>query len=137
MTTHSLTSRTAALIVSMVLFNSVGNVLMSLGMKQVGEMNGFSAGVLAATSWRLVTSGAIWLGIGTLLLFFAAQLLLLSWADYSYVQPASAGGYVATPLLGVMFAGEHMSPIRWGGVLLICLGVVLVGRTPLRTTPRH
>jgi drug/metabolite transporter (DMT)-like permease len=103
-------------------------------MKQVGQMSGFSAGVLAETTRQLVTSGAIWLGVVTLLLFFAAQMLLLSWADFSYVQPASAGGYVATPLLGVMFAGEHMSPIRWGGVLLICLGVVLVGRTPLRST---
>jgi drug/metabolite transporter (DMT)-like permease len=137
MITHSLSRRTAALIVLMVLFNSVGNLLMSLGMKRVGEMSGFSADALAATTWRLATSGAIWLGIATLLLFFAAHMLLLSWADYSYVQPASAGGYVATPLLGAMFAGEHMSPIRWGGVLLICLGVVLVARTPVRTTPRH
>ena len=136
MIAHSLTRRTAALIVLMVLFNSVGNLLMSLGMKQVGEMSSFSAGVLAETTWQLATSGAIWLGVATLSLFFAAQMLLLSWADYSYVQPASAGGYVATPILGVMFAGEHMSPIRWGGVLLICLGVVLVGRTPLRTA-RH
>ena len=117
----------------MVLFNSVGNLLISLGMKQVGEMSSFSAGVLAETTWRLATSGAIWLGVATLSLFFAAQMLVLSWADYSYVLPASAGGYVATPILGVMFAGEHMSPIRWGGVLLICLGVVLVGRTQLQT----
>jgi drug/metabolite transporter (DMT)-like permease len=135
MTTLSLTRRTATLIVLTVLFNSVGNLLLSVGMKRVGEVDSFSAGVLAATAWRVGTSSAIWLGIATLVLFFAAHMLLLSWADYSFVQPASAGGYVATPLLGAMFAGEHVGAVRWGGVLLICLGVVLVARTPVRTTP--
>jgi drug/metabolite transporter (DMT)-like permease len=129
-----LTRRTATLIVLTVLFNSVGNLLLSVGMKRVGEVRGFSAGVLTQTAWQVGTSGEIWLGIVTLVLFFAAHMLLLSWADYSYVQPASAGGYVATPLLGAMFAGEHVGVVRWGGVLLICLGVVLVARTPVRTT---
>jgi drug/metabolite transporter (DMT)-like permease len=134
MNTVSLTRRTAALIVLTVLSNSVGNLLLSLGMKRVGEVGSFSIGVLAATAWRIGTNGAIWLGVATLVLFFAAHMLLLSWADYSYVQPASAGGYVATPLLGAMFAGEHVGAIRWSGVLLICLGVMLVARTPVRTT---
>ncbi|PWT84267.1 MAG: hypothetical protein C5B57_05160 [Blastocatellia bacterium] len=134
MNTLSLTRRTVTLIVLTVLFNSVGNLLLSVGMKRVGEVSGFSSSVLAATAWRIGTNGAIWLGVATLVLFFAAHMLLLSWADYSFVQPASAGGYVATPLLGAMFAGEHVGAVRWGGVLLICLGVVLVARTPVRTT---
>jgi drug/metabolite transporter (DMT)-like permease len=135
MSTDSLARRTAALIVLTVLCNSIGNLFLSLGMKDVGEVRAFSAGVLVATAGRVATNGAIWLGITTLVLFFAAHMLLLSWADYSYVQPAAAGGYAATPLLGAIFGGEHVGAIRWGGVLLICLGVVLVVRTPMRTTP--
>ena len=69
-----------------------------------------------------------------LLLFLVAHMVVLSWADFSYVQPASASGYVLTPLLGVLVAGEHIHRLQWGGVLLICLGVGLIGRTPVRTS---
>ena len=41
-------------------------------------------------SSRAFTSGTIWIGIGLLLTFFIAYLLVLSWADYSYVLPASS-----------------------------------------------
>ena len=67
----------------------------------------------------------------------ALILLVLSWADYSYVLPASAAGYAIVPLLGYVFGGEQISLLRWGGVLMICLGVIMVGRTPLRTGRTH
>ena len=134
MSTHSLARRTAALIVLTVLCNSVGNLLLSLGMKHVGQVSTFSAGVIGTTAWQVATSGAIWLGIVTLALFFAAHMLLLSWADYSYVEPASAAGYALVPLTAFAIFGEPMSSARWAGVLLIAVGVGLVGRTPSRTT---
>ena len=76
----------------------------------------------------------IWAGICSLLAFFVSYMLVLSWADYSFVQPASAVGYGVVALLGFLLLGEHVSPLRWAGVLTICLGVVLVGHTPPRTT---
>ena len=76
----------------------------------------------------------IWLGITSLLLFFLAYLLVLSWADYSYVQPASATGYFFVALLGYLLLGEVIPRMRWVGVLVICVGVLLVGGTPPRTT---
>jgi drug/metabolite transporter (DMT)-like permease len=132
MNSQSLTTRTAGLIVVMVLLNSLGNLLLSVGMKHVGGMG--SASDAVAITLQVATSGPVWLGIAALLLFMTAHMLLLSWTDYSFVQPASAGGYVLTPLLGALFAGEHVGPVRWAGVLLICCGVGLVGRTPPRTT---
>ena len=128
------TTRTNVLIALTVLFNSVGNVLLSVGMKGVGEVPSFSPGVLADIGWRAFTTGTIWLGITALVLFFVSYLLLLSRADYSYVLPASAGGYAVVTLLGAIVAGEHVGPVRWTGVLLISSGVALVGRTPVRTT---
>ena len=79
-------------------------------------------------------SGIVWVGVGLLALFFISYLLLLSWADYSYVLPASAAGYAIVPLLGYTFGGERVSPLRWSGVLLISAGVMMVGRTPVRTS---
>ena len=82
----------------------------------------------------VVQSPAIWLGIGSLLAFFVTYMLVLSWADYSYVQPASSVAYVVVALLGRFVLGESVNPIGWIGVLVICLGVFVVGQTHPGTT---
>ena len=131
---RTLRARTYALIVLMVLFSSVGDVLLSKGMKQIGAVSLASRASLATAFVRTVTSGTIWLGITGLLLFFVCYLVVLSWADYSFVLPASASGYAIVPLLGYVLLGEVVPSTRWLGVVCICLGVLLVGRTPPRTT---
>jgi drug/metabolite transporter (DMT)-like permease len=132
--TKTLRTKTHVLVVLMVLFSSVGDILLSKGMKQIGSVSLASPASLVAAFAGTVTNGMIWLGIGCLLLFFVSYLLVLSWADYSYVMPASATGYAVVPLLGYLLLGEAVTSTRWVGVSIICLGVALVGRTPLRTT---
>ncbi len=131
---RTLRAKTYVLLVLIVGFASVGNVLLSKGMKQIGAVNDWSAAALAGLLGRTLSNATIWLGIGSLLLFFVFYLLVLSWADYSYVLPASAAGYAVVPLLGYIVLGEAVTSARWAGVALICLGVALVGRTPPRTT---
>ena len=129
MSLKGLHTKTYILLAAMVLFGSMGNVLLSRGMKQTGEILDFSPAVLAGSFVSVFTNGSIWLGISSLLVFFASYLLLLSWADFSYVQPASAIGYALVAVLGYFLLGEFISPTRWTGVLLICAGVALVGGT--------
>ncbi len=131
-TMNALRRKTHVLVVLMVLFSSVGEILLSKGMKRIGSVR---LGSLAAAFEQTVRSGTIWLGICLLLLFFVCYLLVLSWADYSYVMPASAFGYAVVAFLGYAVLGEVVSPTRWAGVALICMGVALVGQTPPRTTP--
>src|SRR5512138_2238706 len=126
--------RTYLLLGTMVFFGSIGNVLLSKGMKQVGEVIDFSPVALLGVFLRTFMNSSIWLGILSLLLFFVSYLLLLSWADLSYVQPASAIGYAMVALLGYVLLGEAVSPTRWIGVLFICGGVGLVGGTDPSTT---
>jgi drug/metabolite transporter (DMT)-like permease len=78
----------------------------------------------------------IWLGIVNMLLFLAALMLVLSWADFSYVLPATASMYVVIPLVGHFLLGEGVPTIHWIGIVLICLGVALVGQTPASTTKK-
>jgi drug/metabolite transporter (DMT)-like permease len=82
----------------------------------------------------MMTSVTIWLGIIFLLGFMASQMTVMSWADYSYVMPAGAFGYALQTLMAVLILHETVSFRRWIGVLLICVGVVLVGQTKPRTT---
>ena len=118
----------------MVVFGSVGDVLLSKGMKQVGAISDWSPSALLQTGFATFTSATVWLGISGLLLYFVSYLLVLSWADYSFVLPASAASYVLVPVLGFTLLGEAVSPTRWAGIALIALGVVFVGSTPPSTT---
>jgi drug/metabolite transporter (DMT)-like permease len=61
-------------------------------------------------------------------------MLLLTWADYSYVQPATSLSYFSITVLSYFLLGEVISPMRWLGVTLICFGVFIVGRTSPSTT---
>lgn len=121
--------KTYALLAPIVFFAASGNVLLGKGMKQVGGLREWSPSGLAALFARAFTSGWIWLGIGSLLLFLVMFMVVLSWADYSFVMPVSAASYALVPLMSRFFLDEKVSPLRWSGVVLICAGVALVTRT--------
>jgi drug/metabolite transporter (DMT)-like permease len=120
----------------MIIAGPLGNLMLAKGMKNIGKVTTrmSSPGELLHVFVRILSSGTIWLGIASLLTFFVAYMLVLSWADYSYVQPASAMAYAVVALLATLLLGEVVSPIRWAGIAVICLGVFVVGRTNPRTT---
>src|SRR6266481_2962774 len=93
-----------------------------------------NAGDLLLKRGMTVTSVTIWMGILFLIGFMVSYMTVLSWADYSYVMPAGAFGYAILTLLAVVFLHENVTPRRWVGVVLICVGVLLVGQTKPRTT---
>src|SRR5579864_2687889 len=121
----------------MVIAGPVGDVLLSKGMKHIaaGTVD-WTAAATADAAGRVFSSGTVWLGLAYLIAYLIAEMVVLSWADYSYVQPASAGSYGVVALLGYFLLRDRISFTRWIGVLVICLGVFIVGRTPPRTTSR-
>ncbi len=126
--------KTYILILFMVLFAPLGNVLLSKGMKAIGSAKNWAPGELFHIFVNIITSGYIWLGIACLLAFFVAYMLVLTWADYSYVQPASSFSYAVVAMLGYFLLGEAVPPLRWVGIFVICAGVLIVGHTHPRTT---
>jgi uncharacterized membrane protein len=126
--------KTYLLILLMVIFGPLGNVLLGKGMKRIGAVSMGTPAEAVDLLSRVLVSGTIWLGIGSLIAFFVAYMLVLSWADYSYVQPASSVAYGMVALLAHFMLREEVTPMRWMGVLIICLGVLVVGQTPPRTT---
>ncbi len=127
-------TKTYVLLFLLVFFGSVGNTILSKGMKDAGDLDISHLPALAAGAIRVLSSGTIWLGIALMLLFMICHMLVLSWADYSFVMPFSAIAYALVPLLGYLFLGEHVSPARSLGIVLIFLGVLLINHTPHRTT---
>jgi len=63
------------------------------------------------------------------MVFFALYSAALSWADLSFVLPATAFGYVLNVWAGHYFLNESVSPARWVGAIVITLGVVMVSRS--------
>lgn len=126
--------KTYVLILLMVLLNPVSNILLKQGMDHVGPMISWAPPRVWAFFVRAFTTGTIWLAIGCLMGFFISYLLVLSWADYTFVQPSAALSNGLTALLAFLVLHEFISPIRWLGIACICGGVFVVGRTPPQTT---
>jgi drug/metabolite transporter (DMT)-like permease len=76
-----------------------------------------------------------WVGLGIALLigFFASYLTALSWADLTFVLPATAFGNVLVALFARFWLHETISIWRWAGIALITLGVGFVAQGPSRT----
>jgi uncharacterized membrane protein len=125
--------KTLVMVLAMVVCANVGDLMLKRGMTKIGAVE-ISASGLAHAFRLTATNGTIWIGIIFLIGFMASYMTVLSWADYSYVMPAGAFGYAVLTLLAVVFLHESVSPRRWIGVLLICVGVLLVGQTKPSTT---
>jgi drug/metabolite transporter (DMT)-like permease len=110
-------------------FAAAGDSMLSHGMKQTGSI---SVHHLRGVIFALLNP---WVAVGILLLlaFFAAYMTALSWADLTYVLPATSLGYVLLALVARFVLHEHVSPLRWLGIVLITGGVGFVAGGPSLT----
>lgn len=124
-----MTFRKYLVLLSVVFFGSIGDTLLSRGMKDIGQIR-LSQWTEAITAVRnpWVASGIV-----CLIIFFGSYLASLSWADLTYVLPATAIGYVVLALLSRFFLHEQISVARWAGIALITAGVGFVAGGPSQT----
>ena len=107
--------------------------MLSHGMKQTGNISlHHLQGILLA-----VLNPWVAVGIVLLLAFFASYMNALSWADLTYVLPATSLGYVLLALVAKFALHEQVSPLRWIGIALISGGVGFVAGGPALTSPGH
>lgn len=125
--------KTLIMVFALVAGSNVGDLMLKQGMTEIGAVE-LSVPGLARVVPLAIANPRIWIGIFFQLACTAGFMTVMSWADYSYVMPAGAFGYAMLAVLAVIFLHEHVSPGRWIGVILICLGVLLVGLTRPRTT---
>jgi drug/metabolite transporter (DMT)-like permease len=116
------------------IFAPVGDSLLSYGMKQVGNIS------LGNFPDLLLAIANPWVGLGIILLlgFFASYMTALSWADLTYVLPASSLGYVLLAVIARFALHERVSLTRWLGIALVSSGVGFVTTGPelTRRPPR-
>jgi drug/metabolite transporter (DMT)-like permease len=112
-----------------ILANSFGNFCLSKGMKQYGSGEDIGFHWLMSTGSHVVTNPWLITGVVLLLVFLSAYLTALSWADLSFVLPATAPAYLINAALSKYYLHETISPLRWGGTIMIVLGTFLVARS--------
>jgi len=128
--------KTFVLLLVMVTFGPLGDAFLGKGMRHLDTSKIGTFPDVVRFFLQAFTSETVWIGILLLVTFFTAYTLVLSWADFSFVQPASSLSYAIVAVLGHYFLGEFVSPTRWIGILIICAGVLAVGTTPPSTTER-
>ncbi len=111
------------------LLEAVGVVLLSKGIKEIGDMVQVDIGELLRLVGRGATNRNILLGVAFEAGFFGCLLFLMSRGDVSFIWPLTALSFVLTTLAAKLFLHEHVSGLRWCGVLLIILGAGVITYT--------
>lgn len=122
----TMTFRRYLVLAAITLTSSCGDTFLARGMKTLGPVS------LHHPAELIHAIFAPWVAAGIVLLcgFFATYLTALSWADLTWVLPASSLGYVIMTFLARFWLHEQVSPLRWMGVLFITAGVGFVTRGP-------
>jgi drug/metabolite transporter (DMT)-like permease len=126
---HKLTPRQYLILGLVAVCAPLGDTCLSRGMTHVPAISMAHPGALIAavfTPW-------IASGIALLIGFFASYLTALSWADLTFVLPATAFGNVIVAFLARFWLHEPISAERWIGIALITLGVGFVAQGPSLT----
>lgn len=131
--------KTATVLITAIVAQAAGDVFLTKGMKTLTSLETNGGGLSDSLSEVLhlalqaMQSPMVWVGTLLLIVFFALFSAALSWADLSFVLPATAFGYVLNVAAGYYFLNEVVSPRRWAGAVIITLGVLFVSRSGHRT----
>ena len=129
---HTMSFIRYLLLALIVIGSTLGDVYLAKGMKQIGE--------ISLHRWHDLLFAPLnpYVALGTALLFmfYISYLASLSWADLSYIMPATTFGYVLTALLAHYMLGEQIPLTRWIGIIMITLGVgFITGGGSLTVSP--
>jgi drug/metabolite transporter (DMT)-like permease len=108
---------------------TVGDILLAKGMKQMGDISAMNLRGIMDTAFRALANPKLILGTAMLAVFFFLWLAVLSWEDLSVALPMQALNYVLVAFLSQYFLGEVVSPLRWAGTLLVCVGVMMITKS--------
>ena len=103
-----------------------GELCATRAMKAVGEVKDFRPVKVMGAIARALRVPWMWAGLTLMATAFFSLLAVLSRENVSLVVPVRALSYGAGALGGKFFLGEQVTPRRWAGVLLVCIGVAIV-----------
>jgi drug/metabolite transporter (DMT)-like permease len=121
--------KTLFIMILAVTAGTVGDILLAKGMKEMGDISAMNLRGILNVAYQALTTPKLIIGTAMLAVFFFLWLAVLSWEDLSVALPMQALNYVLVAFLSQYFLGEVVSPMRWAGIILVCLGVLLITRS--------
>jgi multidrug transporter EmrE-like cation transporter len=123
-------AKTLLLILVAVLMGVVGQLLLKMGMTEVGtlESQGGLAGLIQV-GIRVFSNLKVLGGFAAYGLSSLFWIVVLSKIDLSLAYPMLALNYVLVPLVAWLFLNEQVPPLRWLGIGVVIVGVVVISRS--------
>ena len=112
-----------------VVISVLGQLSLKVGMNQVGAIDAESLTRPMETLIQVFSTPPVWLGLSCYGVSAVLWLVVLSRLDLSYAYLMLASMYVLIPLISWLFLGEQVPPMRWVGMVVVVLGVVIVARS--------
>lgn len=122
-------SKSLILILASVTMGVTGQLCLKAGMSQVGALTVDGVASLVQTTWRVLSTPLVLVGLTCYVLGAAFWLIVLSKLELSLAYPMLALTYVLIPLAAQFILGEQVPGLRWLGVGLIFAGVLVVAQT--------
>ena len=113
--------KAAVITLAAVLAVSLGEALLSKGMKQTGN------GTLLQQIGAIITNRYVLSGTALMALYFGCYMAALKIAPFSFVLPLTALSFVVGGALAKWYLHENVTPLKWLGYCIIMAGVVVVG----------
>lgn len=117
---------TALVIGFIVLADTAGDILLTLGLRQVGEVSLSAPGQWARIAAKLAVNPRFISALACMTLHFIGFLVLLARTDLSFAFPATCLVYAVGTIGARFILRERISAHRWAGTMLVCVGVALV-----------
>jgi drug/metabolite transporter (DMT)-like permease len=107
---------------------ALGQILVRRGMQQVGSLENYAPLALVGYFWHALGNPNVIFGTVLNAVFYFLFLATLSWTGVTVALPMTAIEYAMAAILAVLLLKEIVPPIRWAGIALIIIGVILIAR---------
>lgn len=106
-----------------------GQLALKVGMNRVGVVEAVSLARPLAMVARLASVPLVWIGLACYGLSALLWMIILSRMELSAAYLMLASMYVLIPLASWLVLGERVPPLRWVGMAVVVLGVLIVARS--------
>lgn len=103
-----------------------GQILVRRGMQEVGSLENYAPMALLGYFGQALSNADVVLGTILNAVFYFLFLAALSWTDLTIALPMTALEYGIAAVLAVMILKEVVPPLRWAGIVLVVVGVILI-----------
>jgi len=113
---------------AVVMASTVGDVLQSRAMKEIGDLDLMrKEHGLFGVIRRVISNPRFLLGLAFMAIGFFSLLIALSWGDVSIVGPAAASlTFIANALVARAYLQENLDRRRWLAAIFVAGGVALL-----------